>query len=160
MLPKVGIHRKNQISIERILADLHANPDLRKAGAILSFIGIVRGETHDGDKVDYLQYEAYEEKAVGVMETIRAETLRKDGIIDVHIHHIVDTVNLEIGDEVLYVVVAGKSRKNVFDVLRETVERVKSEVPIYKKERLTEGSSYWVAEDFNRRGRITSKTVV
>ena len=146
--------------MEQILTDLHANPDLRKAGAILSFIGIVRGETHAGDKVDYLQYQAYEEKAVGVMETIRTDTLRKEGIIDVHIHHVVDTTNLEIGDEVLYVVVAGKSRKYVFDVLRETVERVKSEVPIYKKERLTDGSSYWVAEDFNRPTRITPKTVV
>ena len=143
----------------QILADLHANPDLRKAGAILSFIGIVRGETHDGDKVDYLRYDAYEEKAVEVMEAIRADTLRKEGIIDVHIHHVVDTENLEVGDEVLYVVVAGRFRKDVFVVLRDTVERVKSEVPIYKKERLTDGSSYWVAEDFNRPVKVASKTV-
>lgn len=146
---KVGVHRLNEVSMELILKDIHSNPAANRVGAIACFIGIVRGFSHAGERVEDLKYEAYEEKAVEAMWQIREEACRKDGVIDVHIHHVVGD-KFTVGDEVLYVAVAGRSRSDVFPLLEETVQRVKEEVPIYKKEKLTDGSSYWVAESFHK----------
>jgi len=44
----------------------------------------------------------------------------------------------------LFVAVLGKHRREAFAVLAETVERVKMEVPIWKKE-FTEKGGYWVS---------------
>ncbi|MFQ5761434.1 MAG: molybdenum cofactor biosynthesis protein MoaE [Candidatus Bathyarchaeia archaeon] len=149
LMEKVGIHGLNKVSMELILKDIHSNPSANRAGAIACFIGIVREFSHAGDKVEDLKYQAYEDKAVEVMSRIREDVCRKEGIVDVHIHHVVGD-KFTIGDEVLYVAVAGRSRSDVFPVLEETVQRVKKEVPIYKKEKLTDGTTYWVAEDFHK----------
>lgn len=117
---------------------------MREAGGVSCFIGVVRGFSEDGRAVEGLGYEAYEEEAVKAMEKIRAEMLARGGVVEVAIHHVVD--ELEIGDEILYVVVAARSRKEAFPTLIETVERVKNEVPIYKKEALKNGEAYWVSE--------------
>ncbi len=56
------------------------------------------------------------------------------------------------GEDMVYVLVAGSHRHNVFPVLQEAVEKYKKEVPIFKKEHIvtTEGKkrSYWVEEQF------------
>ena len=50
----------------------------------------------------------------------------------------------------MYVSVAGAHRKEVFDVLREAVERYKHEAPVFKKEKVISGkgeeAEYWVSE--------------
>ena len=55
-----------------------------------------------------------------------------------------------VGDDLVYVAVAGSHRTEVFTVLREAVERYKSEAPIFKKEHVIDekGSAveYWVSE--------------
>ncbi|MEM3737502.1 MAG: molybdenum cofactor biosynthesis protein MoaE [Candidatus Bathyarchaeia archaeon] len=144
MVGKVGIHKKGEISLESILEEIRRNPSLEMAGAIACFVGIVRGYSPDGSRVEELQYEAYEEEAILAMDRIQSEICHREGILDVHIHHIVDS--LKVGEEILYVVVAGRSRGDVFPALSEVVERLKGEVPIFKKEILSSGSSYWVSE--------------
>jgi molybdopterin synthase catalytic subunit len=47
------------------------------------------------------------------------------------------------------VLVAGRSMKDVFPALVEAVERTKTSVPIWKKEFLSSGKSYWVSEREN-----------
>ena len=50
----------------------------------------------------------------------------------------------------MYVVVAGAHRENVFGVLREAVERYKTEAPVFKKEHIVDEAgaeeAYWVSE--------------
>jgi molybdopterin synthase catalytic subunit len=73
---------------------------------------------------------------------------QKPGIVDVQIHHLLGEFN--IGEDLVYVSVAGSHRTDVFPVLREAVERYKKEAPIFKKERVinVKGSAteYWVSE--------------
>ena len=64
--------------------------------------------------------------------------------MDVQIHHFVGEFN--ISEELVYVVVAGAHGTDVFPTLREAVERYKKEAPIWKKEYLESGKSYWVSE--------------
>jgi molybdopterin synthase catalytic subunit len=76
------------------------------------------------------------------MEEIRQAMLKRQGILDVSIHHIIDS--LMVGEPSLFVAVLGKHRQDVFPVLSETVDRVKMEVPIWKKE-FTTKDAYWVS---------------
>lgn len=103
---------------------------------------MVRGLTHDGDKVNHLDFEIYKEKVKESFATIAKETVDKHKVATVFIHHVSGKV--KVGDLIMAVAVAGRSRKNVFPALIETVERVKKEAPIWKKETLEDGTSYWV----------------
>ena len=141
---RVGIHEKGEMSLEEILAEVEKNPELDKAGAIGCFIGIVRGEGLKGGRVRKLSVEAYKEQAERSLERIAREILEKPGIVDVRIHHVVG--ELEVGEPILYIVVAGSHRGEVFESLREAIDRVKKEAAIWKKE-ITDSGEYWVSQE-------------
>jgi len=119
-----------------------------KTGAMALFIGVARGETLEGKKVKKLKLEAYEEKANEVLDKICDDLSRKPGIVDVQIHHLLG--EFAIGEDMVYVLVAGSHRADVFHVLREAVERYKNEAPVFKKEYVIDAkgstSEYWVSE--------------
>jgi molybdopterin synthase catalytic subunit len=93
--------------------------------------------------VEYLEYEAFKELAVQKLQELRADLVKREGIVDVAIHHVVD--RLRVGEDSLIVAVLGTHRRFVFPVLQEAVERVKREVPIWKKE-FTSDQAYWVSD--------------
>lgn len=146
MSSRAGVHEKGRFTAQDAIDNIKKNPDFMKAGAIGLFIGVVRGES-EGQKVEKLQLEAYEEKADQVLDKICGDLTQKPGIVDVQIHHLLG--EFKVGDDLVYVAVAGAHRQDVFPVLREAVERYKHEAPIFKKERISsvKGSSeYWVSE--------------
>lgn len=143
-----GVHEKGTFSVSDLLSRIKENSNYEKVGAIALFIGVARGETSEGEKVQKLTLEAYEEKADEVLEKICDELARKPGIVDVQIHHLLG--EFDTGEDLVYVSVAGSHRTEVFPVLREAVERYKSEAPIFKKERVVNATGstteYWVSE--------------
>jgi molybdopterin synthase catalytic subunit len=145
---KAGVHEKGSFSAQDAIDNIKKDPNYYKAGAIGLFIGVVRGETLEGQKVEKLKLEAYEEKANEVLNKICDDLSRKKGIVNVQIHHLLGEFN--IGDDLVYVAVAGAHRTDLFPVLREAVERYKSEAPVFKKEHIIDekgsAAEYWVAE--------------
>jgi len=143
-----GIHQKGQFSLQDLLNSTRANPKFRNAGAIMMFIGVVRGKTRLGETVKKLELEAYEEKANEAIDSICKDLQKKEGIVDVQIHHFIGDFN--VGEDLVYVLVAGSHRHNIFPVLKEAVERYKKEVPMFKKEYVIDKrgktKSYWVSE--------------
>lgn len=143
-----GVHEKGTLSIFNLLKNTRKKPDFHKVGAIAIFIGVVRGQTREDETVKELKLEAYEEKADEVLENICKELQTREGIVDVQIHHF--TGIFHVGEELVYVLVAGSHRSQVFPVLEEAVERYKKEAPIFKKETITDKKgvvrSYWVSE--------------
>jgi len=127
-------------------------PGFKKAGAITLFIGVVREEGKKGEKVEKLQLEAYEEKANQMLAEICDGLRKKPGVIDVQIHHMLG--EFSPGEDLVYVMVAGSHRQNIFPILQEAVERYKSEAPIFKKEQVItqkgEKKAYWLPEKNNR----------
>jgi len=148
---QAGVHEKGKISLIEIMDRVKKSQDFSKAGAIASFIGVVRGEDLKG-KVQKLVLEAYEEKANEVLANICRDLKKKPGIIDVQIHHLLG--EFSVGEELVYVLVAGAHRKDVFPVLEEAVERYKKEAPIFKKEyridEKGETTSSWMSEQEKR----------
>ena len=64
------------------------------------------------------------------------------------IHHFLG--EFDVGEDLVYVLVAGSHRQNVFPVLAEAVERYKKEAPIFKKEYVISEKGtrkeYWISE--------------
>jgi molybdopterin synthase catalytic subunit len=149
-LTNAGVHEKGTFNAQDAIDNIKKDPNFSKAGAIGLFIGVVRGETLDSgkEKVEKLTIEAYEEKADQVLNKISEELTQKNGIVNVQIHHLLG--EFKVGDDLVYVAVAGAHRTDVFPVLREAVERYKSEAPVFKKEHITskqgDASEYWVSE--------------
>jgi molybdopterin synthase catalytic subunit len=143
-----GVHEKGTFSISDVISSAKHSELFQKAGAIALFIGVARGETMTGEKVQKLTLEAYEEKANEVLKGICEDLSKKPGIVDVEIHHLLGEFNA--GEDMVYVSVAGSHRNDVFPVLQEAVERYKKETPVFKKERIIsrDGSAteYWVSE--------------
>jgi molybdopterin synthase catalytic subunit len=143
------VHAKESFNLNSLIEKVKSKTDFQKAGALALFIGVVRGETPVGEKVQKLEIEAYEEKANEMLSNICQDLKKREEIVDVQIHHLLG--EFSVGEDLVYVLVAGSHRENVFPVLKEAVERYKKEVPIFKKEfRINrEGGvkAYWVAEE-------------
>ena len=148
MTTQAGVAKKGKFSLPDMIKNVKSRTDFQKAGAIALFIGLVRGETLKGDRVQKLELEAYEEKANEVLAGICNDLKKRKGIVDVQIYHLLGEFN--VGEELVYVLVAGDHRKNIFPVLEEAVERYKKEAPIFKKEQITDGKgktrAYWLTE--------------
>lgn len=145
MIEKVGIHKKGEITLEELIREAKKIKNINEAGAIATFTGIVRGFTKEGKIVSKLEYEAYEEEVTKSFLKICEDAEKDDEILYVMIHHIIDVLN--VGEDIVYVVVVGKHRKAVFRTLEYVVERFKKESPIWKKEHTTEGNAKWIANE-------------
>jgi molybdopterin synthase catalytic subunit len=148
MAKRAGVHQKGTFSLPDMIKDAKKEPSFKKAGAITLFIGVVREEDKKGEKVEKLELEAYEEKANQTLERICDDLRKKPGVTDVQIHHLLG--EFAPGEDLVYVLVAGSHRQNIFPVLEEAVKRYKSEVPIFKKEHVLteqgEKKAYWMGE--------------
>jgi molybdopterin synthase catalytic subunit len=152
MLTRAGVHEKGTFSVSDLLNSTKKNENYKDAGAISLFIGVVRGQNLEGEKVRKLTLEAYEEKANEVLTKICDDLAKKPGIVDVQIHHLLG--EFSVGEEMVYVLVSGSHRTEVFSVLQEAVERYKSEAPVFKKEQVVDAkgsaTEYWVSEKEHR----------
>jgi len=152
-LKHAGVHEKETLKLADVIESVKKHPDYRKVGAMGLFIGVVRGETKKGESVSRLELEAYDDKADEKLEEICQDLQSEKGIVDVQIHHF--TGEFELGEDLVYVLVAGGHRENVFPVLQRAVERYKREAPIFKKEYVKgkngKVESYWVSERKSRK---------
>ncbi len=113
------------------------------AGAIALFYGVVRDHNR-GRKVMHLEYDAYAEMATKVMQRIADEVKERFNIAETAIQH--RTGRLEIGETSLLVAVSSAHRKEAFEACHALVDRLKDEVPIWKKE-VFEGGEEWIEGD-------------
>lgn len=132
-----GRERKNY---EEIVRKMKENKEISKAGAIGGFTGIVRGN-RNGKEVKELYFEKYNEKFDDVIHEIVGELKNREGVIDARIYH--RDGHLEVGEDIIYVVVAAEHREELFEALKDGINFVKEKAPIWKKEVLVDGED-WV----------------
>jgi molybdopterin synthase catalytic subunit len=124
------------ISVDEVVARL-ADP---ANGAVVTFIGVVRGTT-DGREVRYLEYEAYSEMAEEALRQIGHEVrARWETIREVAIVHRVG--RLHVGEIAVVIALCAAHRPEVFDALRYTIDRLKDVVPVWKKEVWKDGAEW------------------
>jgi molybdopterin synthase catalytic subunit len=111
-------------------------------GAVCLFVGVVRNENR-GRPVERLEYEAYEDMALPLMEEIAAETRRRYPVSRVRLVHRLG--RLEIGDPSVAVAVTSPHRDEAFAACRFAIDTLKARVPIWKKEHYADGTA-WLEE--------------
>jgi molybdopterin synthase catalytic subunit len=127
-------------TLDSLLRKLKSSRSIGKAGAIGTFTGIVRSVTGE-TRTEFLEFESHGELARKKMDEICQQLKKKEGIVDVLMHH--RTGNIPRGEEIVYIAVAAGHREELFPVLRDAIERLKEEVPIWKKEHTVKGD-WWV----------------
>jgi molybdopterin synthase catalytic subunit len=88
---------------------------------IASHLGLVRGSSRDGRTVTAIEVAYDRERLRKIVEEMKG----LPGILDIQVE--TSEGRLEVGDEILAVVVGGDIRENVFDALVRTVNRIKAE---------------------------------
>ena len=126
------------------IPSLAAELDDPAAGAVVTFDGRVRNH-NDGQAVSHLEYQAYPALAVSTGRKILEEECARHGILKACAVH--RTGPLAIGEAAVWVGVASAHRGPAFDAARAIMERLKYELPIWKKETYADGHTEWVGPD-------------
>ena len=112
-------------------------------GALCLFVGVVR-DHNEGRRVLRMEYEAYEEMALPLMERIAAECRERWRVSDVRIVH--RLVPLAIGEASVAVAVASPHRREAFAACRYAIDTLKATVPIWKKEFYADGAAAFIEQ--------------
>jgi molybdopterin synthase catalytic subunit len=127
--------------LQSLVAEVKRSPREDRAGAIATFTGRVRAmEGPDDDPTEYLEFERYDEVATERMATLREELEARDGVHDVRLHHRTGVV--EAGEDIVFVVVLAGHREEAFRTVEDGIDRLKAEVPLFKKE-VTVSGEFW-----------------
>ena len=111
-----------------------------EVGGLSVFLGTVRNHS-DGRPVTLLEYQAYESMAEKQMARIAAGIQKE--IPEVRLAALHRVGKLEIGDSAVICVAAAPHRQEAFAACRLLIDRIKEEVPVWKREHGPDGP-YWV----------------
>jgi len=130
------------VTRETLVRRVEASADADRSGAVASFTGRVRARDAPGDDpTTHLAFEKYEGVAEDRMDDIAADLTDREGVFDVRMHH--RTGVIESGEDIVFVVVLAGHRREAFRAVEDGIDRLKDEVPIFKKE-ATESETFWV----------------
>jgi molybdopterin synthase catalytic subunit len=113
-------------------------------GAVVVFAGTVR-ESHRGRRVERITYSAYRAMAdARLREISRRLELRYPGARVAIVHRL---GSIAVGEPSVVIAVASPHREAAYAASREALERLKAEVPIWKREHYAGGESSWREEE-------------
>ena len=115
------------------------------AGAICTFLGVVRSNSRDPDgahhdDIEFLDYEAYAPMAERELRAICLQVREKWGGACAITHR---TGRLQIGEASVAIATATPHRAAAFEACRYAIETLKQQVPIWKRETARDGF-WWV----------------
>ena len=131
-----GIVRE-PIDPAQVLTRVGADED----GASVLFLGVVR-DHNDGRSVGGVRYDAYEEMAAQVLSEIVEEAARAAGTDRVAAVHRIG--ELKVGEVSVAIAVSSPHRAEAYEASRYVIEEIKKRLPVWKKERYTQGDTRWL----------------
>ncbi len=134
-LPRHAKILDEPLDLERTLAAVSSSG----MGGIVTFTGQVR-DHNDGHAVVRLEYEAYKDMAVKVMTKLCEEIESEIPGSYLAVEHRVGV--LGIGDVAVVIAAAAPHRAQAFDACRALIDRLKEDVPIWKKEVAPDGQEW------------------
>ncbi|HUV50546.1 MAG TPA: molybdenum cofactor biosynthesis protein MoaE [Anaerolineae bacterium] len=111
------------MNLNNLINAIKKHPDYSKTGMILCHNGVVRGTSRDGRQVSGLRIVVDREK----LRNVITENKKRKGIIEILIE-IAENKDLSVGDDVMFLVVAGDIRDTVIEVLKKTLDEIKTTV--------------------------------
>ena len=118
--------------------DSVSHPD---CGANVLFVGTTRRMTGQRETTR-LEYECYQSMAVAKMESLAAQACEQWPIVNVSIVHRIGVVEIEAAS--IAVAVSSAHRSPAFEAASWLLERLKQEVPVWKREIWADGQEEWV----------------
>lgn len=115
------------------VAEIIPPPPSGLAGVWVEFRGIVRGE-ENGANISALEYEAYPEMAGREIRRLLREISENHSCLAAKVIHRLGTI--PVGETAIYVGVAGRHRREAIALLAEFMDRLKRDVPIWKRRAL------------------------
>ncbi len=110
-------------------------------GALVTFVGIVRGDWQGSRQVRALFYDAYAEMAERQVERLVAEARAQWSLEMATVQHRLGLV--EAGGISVIVVVAAQHRAEAYAASQFLIDRIKQEVPIWKRQQYDDGTAQW-----------------
>lgn len=110
-------------------------------GALCLFVGVVRNE-NQGRPTTGIRYEAYGPMAEAEVSRILGDLARQHPDVRFALRHRVG--DLSVGDASVAIVATSPHRAEAFAACRAAIDRIKTTVPIWKKEFHSDGSAEWV----------------
>ncbi len=126
----------SSIDLAALLAEIRSSD-----GALCLFVGVVR-DHNEGRATTAIQYEAYGPMAESEMARIGEGLAREFPAVRIVMKHRVG--RLGVGDASVAIAAVSAHRTDAFAACRAAIDRVKTTVPIWKKEFHPDGSSDWV----------------
>ncbi len=123
-----------RITSDAIAENAQAGARHGEAGAWAEFRGLVRGE-ENGQPIAALEYEAYSPMAEREMRRIIGELSTRHPCLAATIIHRIGVV--PVGEAAIYIGVAARHRAPALSLVAEFMDRLKQDVPIWKRRALT-----------------------
>ncbi|HEX6427944.1 MAG TPA: molybdenum cofactor biosynthesis protein MoaE [Niastella sp.] len=136
-----NIFTKGPIPASFIAESIQKHDTKTNIGGHSIFLGQVRADEIEGNKVTAIEYTAYEEMALEKMHVIREDIFAKYPLVCMHVHHSLGKI--KAGEICLFVFTSSAHRQAAIDACTETVERLKAELPIWGKELFDNESYQW-----------------
>ncbi|HET9227941.1 MAG TPA: molybdenum cofactor biosynthesis protein MoaE [Thermoanaerobaculia bacterium] len=111
-------------------------------GAVVVFLGTVRNH-HAGRSVEKLTYSAYHRMAADTLAKIVSDLESKGTRVSI-IHRLGE---VPAGEPSVVIAVGSPHRAAAYEASRTALERLKAEVPIWKREHYSEGEAVWREEE-------------
>ncbi|WP_328701831.1 molybdenum cofactor biosynthesis protein MoaE [Aestuariimicrobium ganziense] len=110
-----------------------------RGGATVTFSGVVRNHDH-GRAVTSIEYVGHP-SAADVVARVSHEFAEADGVHALAVVHRVG--HLEVGDVALSLAVTSSHRAEAFATASALVDRIKQELPVWKRQVFTDGTDEW-----------------
>lgn len=110
-------------------------------GAHSMFLGQVRADEKEGQKVSAIVYEAYEDMANETFHQIREDAFARFNMTCMHIHHSLGQVNA--GEICLFVFTSSAHRQEAMQACEYVVERIKKDAQVWGREIMDSGDAVW-----------------
>ena len=123
------------------VADHEAAVGSARAGAVVSFAGVVR-EHDGGHNVTELEYVAHPTAAQVLADVAARVAADEPAVLALAMSHRVGL--LRVGDVALVATVAAEHRREAFAACARLVDEVKSQLPVWKRQVFTDGTDEWV----------------
>lgn len=105
-----------------MIQKVRQHPDFGKAGMVLCHNGVVRQTSREGENVSGLRISVDHDVLSEIIQTQK----QTPGIVTIEVW-INEEKDLEVGDDVMFLVVAGDIRETVIKTLSDTLNRIKTE---------------------------------
>lgn len=130
--------QREPFSVEEITGALRSDG----CGSIVTFTGIVRGNSRSGESVEAIEWDVYPAMALREMQAIRAVFMERHGLLDAAIVHRYGVH--PAGEPLVLIAVSSAHRKEGFKACAGIMDAIKQRVPLWKKEIRSDGTTAWI----------------